>query len=101
MGNLNEHLFDFEADSFTGAVRSKPGMLGLCSKGTIFLDEIGELPSPLQAKVLQVIQDHQFCRLGGRALVTVDVRNLIFLVGLADEPEFVASSELGEILRVI
>ncbi len=73
---LESELFGYEAGAFTGAVRSKPGMFELCNRGTILLDEIGELPPPLQAKLLQVLQDGQFSRLGGRSLVTVDVRIL-------------------------
>jgi transcriptional regulator with PAS, ATPase and Fis domain len=73
---LESELFGYEAGAFTGAVRSKPGMFEQCNKGTIFLDEIGELPPALQAKLLQVLQDRQFSRLGGRSLITVDVRIL-------------------------
>jgi transcriptional regulator with PAS, ATPase and Fis domain len=73
---LESELFGYEAGAFTGAVKSKPGMFELCNKGSIFLDEIGELPPTLQAKLLQVLQDRQFSRLGGRSLVTVDVRIL-------------------------
>lgn len=73
---LESELFGYEAGAFTGAVKSKPGMFELCNKGTIFLDEIGELPPSLQAKLLQVLQDCQFSRLGGRSVVTVDVRIL-------------------------
>jgi two-component system, NtrC family, response regulator AtoC len=73
---LESELFGFEAGAFTGAVKAKPGMFELCNHGTIFLDEIGEIPPALQAKLLQVLQDRQFSRLGGRSLVTVDVRIL-------------------------
>ncbi len=73
---LESELFGYEAGAFTGAVRSKPGMFELCNKGTVLLDEIGDLPPNLQAKLLQVLQDRQFSRLGGRSLVTVDVRIL-------------------------
>lgn len=73
---LESELFGYEAGAFTGAMRAKPGMFELCDRGTIFLDEIGELPPSLQAKLLQVLQDRQFSRLGGRSLVTVDVRIL-------------------------
>lgn len=73
---LESELFGYEAGAFTGAVKSKPGMFELCNKGTIFLDEIGEIPPSLQAKLLQVLQDRQFSRLGGRSVVTVDVRIL-------------------------
>jgi transcriptional regulator with PAS, ATPase and Fis domain len=73
---LESELFGYEAGAFTGAVKSKPGMFQICNGGTIFLDEIGELPPNLQAKLLQVLQDRQFSRLGGRSLISVDVRIL-------------------------
>jgi len=73
---LESELFGYEAGAFTGAVKSKPGLFQLCTGGTIFLDEIGELSPNLQAKLLQVLQDRQFSRLGGRSLITVDVRIL-------------------------
>jgi two-component system, NtrC family, response regulator AtoC len=73
---LESELFGYEAGAFTGAVRSKPGKFELCHKGTILLDEIGEMSAPLQAKLLHVLQDGQFSRLGGRSNVSVDVRIL-------------------------
>ena len=73
---LESELFGHEAGAFTGAVKAKPGKFELCHRGTIFLDEIGELSPPLQAKLLQVLQDGQFSRLGGRHPVKVDVRVL-------------------------
>ncbi len=73
---LESELFGFEQGAFTGAVRSKPGKFELATKGTIFLDEIGEMSPHLQAKLLHVLQDHQFSRLGGRHLIDVDVRVL-------------------------
>src|SRR6202451_1184627 len=73
---LESELFGFEQGAFTGAVRSKPGKFELASKGTIFLDEIAEMSPHLQAKLLHVLQDHQFSRLGGRQLIDVDVRVL-------------------------
>src|SRR6202451_3383098 len=73
---LESELFGFEQGAFTGAVRSKPGKFELASKGTIFLDEIAEMSPHLQAKLLHVLQDHQFSRLGGRQLIAVDVRVL-------------------------
>ncbi|MBI3405284.1 MAG: sigma-54-dependent Fis family transcriptional regulator [Acidobacteria bacterium] len=73
---LESELFGYEQGAFTGAVRSKPGKFELANKGTIFLDEIAEMSTSLQAKLLHVLQDHQFSRLGGRALVNVDVRVL-------------------------
>jgi two-component system, NtrC family, response regulator AtoC len=71
---LESELFGYEQGAFTGAMKSKPGKFELCDKGTIFLDEIGEIPTALQAKLLQVLQDGTFWRLGGRTAVKVDVR---------------------------
>ncbi|HKD79210.1 MAG TPA: sigma-54 dependent transcriptional regulator [Candidatus Angelobacter sp.] len=73
---LESELFGYEAGAFTGANRSKPGMLELCDKGTIFLDEIGEMSPALQAKLLHVLQDGKFTRLGGRTTVTSNFRVL-------------------------
>ena len=71
---LESELFGYEQGAFTGAVKSKPGKFEMCNNGTILLDEIGEMPTVLQAKLLQVLQDGSFSRLGGRASVKVDVR---------------------------
>lgn len=73
---LESELFGYEPGAFTGANRSKPGMLELCDKGTIFLDEIGEMSPTVQAKLLHVLQDGRFSRLGGRSSVTSDFRVL-------------------------
>ncbi|MBV8207484.1 MAG: sigma-54-dependent Fis family transcriptional regulator [Acidobacteria bacterium] len=73
---LESELFGYEPGAFTGADRSKPGKFELCNKGTILLDEIGEMPPTLQAKLLHVLQDGQFSRLGGRSTIKVDVRVL-------------------------
>jgi two-component system, NtrC family, response regulator AtoC len=73
---LESELFGFEQGAFTGAVRAKPGKFEMANKGTIFLDEIAEMPVHLQAKLLHVLQDHQYSRLGGRHLVETDVRVL-------------------------
>ena len=73
---LESELFGYEQGAFTGAVRSKPGIFELANKGTIFLDEIAEMSPHLQAKLLHVLQDHQYSRLGGRHMVEVDVRVL-------------------------
>ena len=73
---LESELFGYEAGAFTGATQSKPGKFELCDHGTIFLDEIGEMPTSLQAKLLQVLQDQKFFRLGSRHPVSVDVRIL-------------------------
>jgi DNA-binding NtrC family response regulator len=71
---LESELFGYEQGAFTGAVKSKPGKFEICNNGTIFLDEIGEMPAVLQAKLLQVLQDGSFSRLGSRSSVKVDVR---------------------------
>jgi DNA-binding NtrC family response regulator len=73
---LESELFGYEPGAFTGANKSKPGKFELCNKGTLLLDEIGEMSSALQAKLLQVLQDGQFSRLGGRTTTKVDVRVL-------------------------
>jgi two-component system response regulator AtoC len=73
---LESELFGYEAGAFTGAMRPKPGKFEQCDKGTILLDEIGEMPVGMQAKLLHVLQDQQFSRLGSRSVVRVDVRIL-------------------------
>src|SRR5271169_814099 len=73
---LESELFGYEQGAFTGAVRAKPGKFEMANKGTIFLDEIAEMSVHLQAKLLHVLQDGQFSRLGARAVVNVDVRVL-------------------------
>lgn len=73
---LESELFGYEAGAFTGATQSKPGKFEACNGGTILLDEIGELPPGLQAKLLQVLQEQRFFRLGARTPVSVDVRIL-------------------------
>lgn len=73
---LESELFGYEAGAFTGATRSKPGKFELSDKGTFLLDEIGEMPSGLQAKLLHVLQDQEFSRLGSRSTTKVDVRIL-------------------------
>ena len=71
---LESELFGYEQGAFTGAVKSKPGKFEICNMGTIMLDEIGEMPPQLQSKLLQVLQDGTFSRLGGRNSIKVDVR---------------------------
>src|SRR5207237_1062453 len=73
---LESELFGYEVGAFTGATRSKPGKFEQCDKGTILLDEIGEMSPNLQAKLLHVLQDQEFSRLGGRSSVKVNVRIL-------------------------
>lgn len=71
---LESELFGFERGAFTGAIQQKPGKFEFANHGTMFLDEISEMPPPLQAKLLQVLQDGEFTRLGARGEVQVDVR---------------------------
>jgi DNA-binding NtrC family response regulator len=71
---LESELFGYEQGAFTGAVKTKPGKFEVCDGGTIFLDEIGEMPALLQAKLLQVLQDGTFSRLGSRTSMRCDVR---------------------------
>jgi DNA-binding NtrC family response regulator len=73
---LESELFGHERGAFTGAVRQKPGRFEDAHKGTLFLDEIGELPVSLQVKLLQVLEEKTFMRVGGNQPVTVDVRIL-------------------------
>ncbi len=73
---LESELFGYEAGAFTGAIQAKPGKFEACNGGTILLDEIGELPPALQAKLLQVLQEQRFFRLGGRTPISIDVRIL-------------------------
>jgi len=69
-------LFGYEAGAFTGANRQKLGKFEQANSGTIFLDEISEMHPALQAKLLHVLQDHEFSRLGGKRDIQVDVRVL-------------------------
>jgi len=78
-GAITEHLveselFGYEKGAFTGAVVTKPGRFELAHTGTIFLDEIGELPLNVQAKLLRILQDGQFERVGSSKTIKVDVR---------------------------
>ena len=73
---LESELFGYDQGAFTGAVRAKPGKFELANRGTIFLDEIAEMSPHLQAKLLHVLQDNQYSRLGGRTTIQVDVRVL-------------------------
>jgi two-component system response regulator AtoC len=91
---LESELFGYEAGAFTGANHPKPGKFELCNKGTILLDEIGEMPPLLQAKLLHVLQDQQFSRLGSRSVIKVDVR--ILAATNINIPEALATKRLRE-----
>jgi two-component system, NtrC family, response regulator AtoC len=71
---LESELFGHERGAFTGADRRKPGQFEYAGCGTLYLDEVAELPLPLQAKLLHVLQDFQFLRVGGDRSITVDTR---------------------------
>jgi transcriptional regulator with PAS, ATPase and Fis domain len=71
---LESELFGYEKGAFTGAHRRKPGQFEYANQGTIYLDEIAELPLGLQAKLLHVLQDFRFSRVGGHELLEVDMR---------------------------
>ncbi len=71
---LESELFGHVKGAFTGAVRDKPGMFKLADKGTIFLTEIGDMPLPLQVKLLSVLDDRSYFRVGGETKERVDVR---------------------------
>src|ERR1700704_4941514 len=71
---LESELFGYEKGAFTGATASKPGKFELADKGTLFLDEIGDVPPAIQVKLLRVLQEREFERLGGTRTVKVDVR---------------------------
>lgn len=91
---LESELFGYEPGAFTGATHAKPGKFELCNKGTILLDEIGEMPPMLQAKLLHVLQDQQFSRLGSRSVIKVDVR--ILAATNIDIPQALATKRLRE-----
>jgi two-component system response regulator AtoC len=73
---VESELFGYERGAFTGAFQKKAGMFEMADGGTILLDEIGDMDVRLQAKLLQVLQDHEFHRIGGKELIKVDVRLL-------------------------
>ena len=73
-GLVESELFGHEKGAFTGAIARHTGRFELADGGTIFLDEIGELPAETQAKLLRVLQEHEFDRVGGTSPRKVDVR---------------------------
>src|SRR5438477_7811404 len=74
---LESELFGHERGAFTGATSEKPGKFELADKGTIFLDEIGEMHPALQAKLLQVLQDEEYYRVGGKRALRADARVVV------------------------
>src|SRR5207247_1417035 len=73
---LESELFGHQRGAFTGAYRDKPGKFEQAAKGTLMLDEIGEVPFRLQAKLLHILQDGEFARVGGERILQTDVRVL-------------------------
>jgi two-component system response regulator AtoC len=71
---VESELFGYERGAFTGAFQKKPGMFEMADGGTLMLDEIGDMDIKLQAKLLQVLQDHEFRRIGGKEVIRVNVR---------------------------
>ena len=71
---LESELFGYEKGAFTGAVRNKPGRFEIADGGTMFLDEVGDMPLELQSKLLQVVEQNEFVRVGGVHNIKVDVR---------------------------
>src|SRR5881397_797616 len=93
-GLLESELFGHEKGAFTGAYRRKPGQFEYANKGTIYLDEIGELPLALQAKLLHVLQDFRFMRVGGHQAIEVDAR--VIAATNRDLEEAIARGEFRE-----
>lgn len=91
---LESELFGYEKGAFTGAAKTTPGKIEVANGGILFLDEVGDLPQPLQAKLLRFLQERVIERIGGRSEITVDVR--VICATHRDLPELIATGDFRE-----
>jgi len=91
---LESELFGYEKGAFTGAAKTTPGKIEVANGGILFLDEVGDLPQPLQAKLLRFLQERVIERIGGRSEIPVDVR--VICATHRDLPELIRSGEFRE-----
>ena len=91
---LESELFGYEKGAFTGAAKTTPGKIEVANGGILFLDEVGDLPQPLQAKLLRFLQERVIERIGGRNEIPVDVR--VICATHRDLPELIQAGEFRE-----
>ena len=91
---LESELFGYEKGAFTGAAKTTPGKIEVADGGVLFLDEVGDLPQPLQAKLLRFLQERVIERLGGRSEIPVDVR--VVCATHRNLPELIAAGDFRE-----
>jgi two-component system NtrC family response regulator len=91
---LESELFGYEKGAFTGAAKTTPGKIEVADGGMLFLDEVGDLPQPLQAKLLRFLQERVIERIGGRTEIPVDVR--VVCATHQDLPELIQTNEFRE-----
>jgi two-component system, NtrC family, response regulator AtoC len=91
---LESELFGYEAGAFTGADKRKHGLVEIADKGILFLDEISSMPTDIQAKLLRVLEDHSFRRVGGTTTIQVDIQ--IIAASNRDLPTLIANGNFRE-----